>query len=45
MDLLDNKQSLQSLIYSLELIKLEILKTYIKANLATNFIKPFKLYC
>ena len=29
-------------IYSLRLIKLETLKTYIKTNLANNFIQSFK---
>ena len=29
-------------IYSLELVELETLKTYIKTNLANNFIWPFK---
>ena len=32
------KQSLFGLIYSLELVELETLKTYIKTNLANNFI-------
>lgn len=31
-----------SLIYSLELIELETLKTYIETNLTTSFIPPFK---
>ena len=30
------------LIYSLELVELETLKTYIKTNLANGFIRPFK---
>lgn len=30
------------MIYSLELVELENLKTYIKINLAIGFIKPFK---
>ena len=38
----DDKQSLYSLIYSLGLVELEKLKTYIKANLASSFIRPFK---
>ena len=29
-------------IYSLELVELEALKTYIKTNLANNFIRPSK---
>lgn len=37
-----NKQLLYSLIYSLGLVKLEILKTYIKINLTNDFICPFK---
>ena len=39
---LDNKQLSYGLIYSLKLIKLEILKTYIRANLASNFIRLSK---
>ena len=34
----EDKQSSFSLIYSLQLIELEILKTYIKINLANGFI-------
>ena len=34
----DNKQPLFELIYSLQLVELEILKIYIKTNLANNFI-------
>ena len=41
-NLLDNEQAPYSLIYSLELVELETLKTYIKANLASGFIRPFK---
>ena len=41
-NLQDNKQILHSLIYSLGPVELEILKTYIKANLASSFIKPSK---
>ena len=37
-----NKQSLFNLIYSLKLVELEALKTYIKTNLANNFIQSFK---
>ena len=37
----EDKQSLFGLIYSLELVKLEILKIYIKINLANNFIQLF----
>ena len=33
-----DKQLPQKLIYNLKLVKLEILKTYIKTNLANNFI-------
>ena len=36
--LLDNEQLLYDLIHSLELVKLKILKTYIKINLASGFI-------
>ena len=38
-DLLDNKQLLYSLIYSLELVGLEMLTNYIEANIASSFIK------
>ena len=41
-DLLDDKQPPYGLIYSLGLVKLETLKTYIKANLASGFIRPSK---
>ena len=41
-NLLNNKQSPYGLIYSLELMELKTLKTYIKANLASGFIKPSK---
>ena len=40
--LVNDWQSLYNLIYSLGPMELEILKTYIKNNLASNFIKPFK---
>ncbi len=40
--LVDNWQSLYSLIYSLRLVELETLKAYIENNLANNFIRPFK---
>ena len=36
------KQLLFGLIYSLRLVKLKILKTYIKINLTNNFIWPSK---
>ena len=39
---MDDKQLLYSLIYSLRLVELEMLKIYIKNNLASNYIKPFK---
>lgn len=39
-----SKQLLYNLIYSLELMKLEILKAYIKLNLANDFIQLFKSY-
>lgn len=38
------KQSLYGPIYSLELVKLEILKTYIKTYLRTGFIWPSKSF-
>ena len=41
-NLLDNKQTLYGPIYSLGIVELENLKTYIKANLANSFIKPSK---
>ena len=40
-NLLDNKQPPYGPIYSLDLIELEMLKTYIKANLASGFIRLF----
>ena len=39
-DLLNNKQLSYSLIYSLELVELKILKTYINTSLASSFIRP-----
>ena len=41
-NLLNDKQLLYSLIYSPKLVELKILKTYIKFNLASSFIKPSK---
>ena len=41
-DLIDDKQPPYSLIYSLGLMELKTLKTYIETNLANNFIRPFK---
>ena len=41
-NLLDDKQTSYGLIYSLGLVKLEKLKTYIKANLASSFIRYSK---
>ena len=41
-NLLDNKQLHYSPIYSLDLIELKLLKTYIEANLASSFISPYK---
>ena len=41
-DLLDNKQPPYGPIYSLGPVELETLKTYIKANLASGFIRPSK---
>ena len=40
--LIDDWQPLYSFIYSLEPMKLEILKVYIKNNLANDFIRPSK---
>ena len=40
-DLLGNKQPSCNPIYNLGLVELEILKTYIKANLVSSFIKSF----
>ena len=41
-NLLDDKQPLYGPIYSLGPVKLEMLKTYIEANLASGFIRLFK---
>ena len=41
-NLLDDKQPSYGPIYSLGLVELEILKTYIEANLANGFIRPSK---
>lgn len=41
-ELIDNKQPLYRSIYSLKLVKLETLKTYIKTNLVHSFVKSFK---
>ena len=41
-NLLDNKQPLYGPIYSLGPVELEKLKTYIEANLASDFIRPSK---
>lgn len=41
-ELIDDWQSLYGLIYSLSLVKPEILKTYIEKNLVNIFIKPPK---
>ena len=41
-DLLEDKQPLYSLIYSLGPMELKILKIYIKANQASGFIRLFK---
>ena len=42
--LVDNWQPLYGLIYNLSFMELEILKTYIKNNLANNFIRPSKFF-
>ena len=39
----DGQQPACGLIYSLSLVELEILKTYIKINLANSFIQSLKL--
>ena len=41
-DLENGKQPPYGLIYSLGLVELETLKTYIKTHLKTGFIRPFK---
>lgn len=41
-ELIDSKQILYGQIYSLELVEVKSLKTYIETNLATNFIRPSK---
>ena len=41
-ELIDERQLLYKSIYSLELVELETLKTYIKTNLVNSFIRPFK---
>ena len=43
-DLIKGHQLSYKLIYSLGLVKLKILKTYIETNLANSFIKPFKSF-
>ena len=43
-NLLDDKQPPYSPIYSLGPVELEMLKTYIKANLASGFIRPSKSF-
>ena len=42
-NLVDDKQSLYNPIYSLEPVEFEMLKTYIKTNLANGFIRPSQL--
>ncbi len=41
-ELVDDGQPLYGPIYSLDLVKLELLKAYIKNNLANSFIRPSK---
>ena len=41
---MDDQQPLYGPIYSLGPVKLEILKAYIKNNLANKFIKPSKFF-
>ena len=43
-ELIDRKQSLYRSIYTLSLIELETLKTYIEIHLKTSFIQPFKFF-
>lgn len=43
-DLIDNKKQLYKPIYSLGLVKLEILKIYIETNLANSFIRSSKSF-
>ena len=43
-NLLHNKQPPYGRIYSLGPVELEMLKTYIKANLANGFIRPSKSF-
>lgn len=43
-NLLDHKELFHSPIFSLKLLELEILKTYIEANLVSNFIKSSKFF-
>ena len=43
-ELIDNQQFLYGLIYSLRLVELEILKTYIENNLANSFIRLSKSF-
>ena len=40
----EGKQPLFGLIYSLRLVELETLKTFIKTNLANSFIRPSKSF-
>lgn len=42
-NLINSKQPPYRPIYSLKLVELKTLKTFIKTNLANNFIKSFKL--
>lgn len=41
-NLINNYQPLYRLIYSLKVVKLETLKTYIKTHIINGFIKSFK---
>ena len=43
-NLIDNKQPLYGLIYSLEPVELKILKTYIETNLINSFIRSSKSF-
>ena len=43
-NLKDGKQPFYRPIYSLDLVELEILKTYIESHLKSEFIQPFKSF-
>ena len=43
-EFVDNQQPPYSFIHSLGSVELKMVKTYIKNNLANNFIRPFKFF-